>query len=208
MLHLDRHRRAIQVAIDLEFTSFDSPELLSIGLCAKTGEELYLELDLSEPVNQRTLSRSSTFVEDTVLTQFGMIPGAAVRWDQVGGRLARWLEDLRGEEIQLVHDYPLDFELLVFSISSSSAGFDALLGRLKPVMVGDIVEDHAWAISEAQGLFRHHALADARALAASVWGDDYRHTSRVDPDASHDLQHDGQADELSAQGKTTKVQPH
>jgi hypothetical protein len=176
--NLDRPKRTIQVAIDIEFTSFESPELLSIGMCAKTGEELYLELDVNEPVNQRTLSRSSTFVQDTVLSQFGMVPGAAVRWDQVGIRLVRWLEELGADEVQLVHDYPLDFELLAFSVSSSPASTDALLRRLKPVMVGDIIEDDSWAPSEAHGLFRHHALADARALASSLWGRNFSLTMR------------------------------
>ena len=149
--------------MDIEFTDFVRPDLISIGLVAEDGREFYAE---------RTDYRSAEcndFVRATVLPLLGRVPGAACRRPVLTRRLRQWLEALP-EPATIVFDYELDWLLLA----------DACLGRehQKPLAyVGETLHLDKFAIThpvfeQAQNHTYtlawppHHALADARALRA------------------------------------------
>jgi len=68
------------VFIDCEFTDLADPKLLSIGLVADDGRELYIEL-----------TGASTFVLDTVVPQFGLMPHQETSLIDIGKRVGDWL---------------------------------------------------------------------------------------------------------------------
>jgi hypothetical protein len=59
------------IFLDTEFTSFDHPELISMGLVGEDGREFYAE----RTDYQR--DACSDFVLETVLPLLGRVPGAA-----------------------------------------------------------------------------------------------------------------------------------
>ena len=52
--------------LDTEFTSFQSPATLSVGLVTANGAELYLGVDQDSAWGRRTLAASSQFVREVV----------------------------------------------------------------------------------------------------------------------------------------------
>jgi len=74
------------VFIDCEFTDLADPKLLSIGLVADDGRELYVELS-----GDSHLTSASTFVLDTVAPQFGLVPHQETSLIDIGKRVGDWL---------------------------------------------------------------------------------------------------------------------
>jgi len=68
--------------LDTEFTDLNAPRLLSIGMTSKTGAEFYSEIDLGLEEGQLRRTASTDFVQDVVLSQWGMIDGGKTR---IGG---------------------------------------------------------------------------------------------------------------------------
>lgn len=95
------------IFIDCEFTSIESPELLSIGLVADDGRELYIEL-----TGESHLTGASAFVLDTVVQQFGLVPHAVATMEELGRRVGAWLIDLDIDSVDVAYDYHTDFDLL------------------------------------------------------------------------------------------------
>lgn len=144
------------VFLDTEFTSFDEPYLISAGLVAD-GRELYFELEGITP------SICAHFVQQTVLPLLG---GPVLRPIEVSNQLAAFLSPC-GAEVTLVCDAPrYDIELLRPFLPASLAWNYAV-----PSFADAAHEDNFnRALERAfQGLRRHHALDDARAL-AQAWG--------------------------------------
>lgn len=155
------------IFIDCEFTGFTKPELLSIGLVTLDGQELYLEIAGSSP-----FTWASTFVLDTVRPQFGLMPRAVNTREQMGEIMGAWLLGLNKSTVDIVYDYHADFDLLEQSLQCAGM-WNQLKGMLQPTHVGymlghPVVEaamHKSWLDSfAANGIERHHALADARAL--------------------------------------------
>lgn len=157
------------VFIDCEFTGMEEgePELLSIGLVADDGGELYIEL-----TGESHLTGASTFVLDVVATQFGLMPHAVESQIELGQRVGAWLLDLEQASIDVAYDYHTDFDLLERALQCAGL-WSRLKDVIKPTHIGyltghDIVEaamERSWADSfDVDGIARHHALADARAL--------------------------------------------
>lgn len=155
------------VFIDSEFTSFEMPELLSIGLVADDGGELYVEL-----AGKSHLTRASTFVLDTVVPQFGRMPRAVANHQELGQIVGAWLLDFRRPWIDIAYDYHTDFDLLEQALQGAGL-WARLKDVLRPTHIGYIIGlveveaamQSSWADSFARlGIERHHALADARAL--------------------------------------------
>ena len=155
---------------DCEFTDLEAPELLSVGIVAERGDELYVEL--LDPTLER---HASDFVLETVLPMFGGIPGArATSYLELAGRICEFLLSLGGR-VQLVFDYETDRQLLEHALMRSP-GWPELQSRLSwefaPAAaydsdIGATAMEEMWRREEAAGLGRHHALADARALRAA-----------------------------------------
>lgn len=155
------------IFIDCEFTSIETPQLLSIGLVADDGRELYVEL-----AGESHLMRASTFVLDTVVPQFGLMPQAVATKEELGQLVGAWLLDFQHSSIDVAYDYHADFDLLEQALQC--AGMRQLLNDvLRPTHIGYLIDQvnvkaamhRSWADSFARhGIERHHALADARAL--------------------------------------------
>lgn len=156
--------------IDCEFTDLYEPDLLSVGIVAEAGQELYLEL-LDEVLEQR----SSTFVHNTVLPMFGLIAGArAASYLELATRASDFLLSLE-EPIRLIFDYATDRELLEHALQQAPRWpeLKALVSwEFAPAAahqsdVGAIAMENIWRDEPVSGLGRHHALADARALCSA-----------------------------------------
>lgn len=155
------------VFIDSEFTSFEMPELLSIGLVADDGRELYVEL-----AGESHLAFASAFALDTVVPQFGRMPQAVASKQELGQIVGAWLLEFKHSVIDIAYDYPTDFDLLKQALRGAGL-WARLKGILRPTHIGYIIGlveveaalQSSWADSYARhGIERHHALADARAL--------------------------------------------
>jgi hypothetical protein len=148
-----------RVFVDTEFTDLWSPELISIGLAAEGGKNLYIEI-APDPAGATGWAPASCsrFVQQVVIP---MLEGGrfACSRCEASERTLNWLESIAGG-VELVSDSAVDFHLL-----HELWGPGRLPGNLR----GERVE-HAHGggkprcASTHEGLRRHHALDDAIAL--------------------------------------------
>ena len=160
---------SLHVFIDCEFTDLASPQLLAIGLVTDDGRELYAELgDASH------WRRASTFVLDTVVPQFGLVPYQEASLIDIGHRVGDWLLQVGSTPILVCYDYHADMDLLEYVLKLAGRWWP-LEPMLQPTHLGYLLGDpdvevamrESWAASfRKDGTARHHALADARALGA------------------------------------------
>lgn len=157
---------AMNVFIDTEFSSMNAPELLSIGLVTDDGTECYVEIaDERISVN--------AFVRGKVLPQWGLMPVQVRSSIELGRHVDSWLSSLgRRAPVAVVHDYETDFVLLRDALLSamcwgrwSKVLVSHQVGFLSRAPISNEAMDASWTASmQRDGIGRHHALADARAL--------------------------------------------
>ena len=178
------------ILFDTEFTQFRDGELLSIGLVVAPAKGMGSPV---EPASSASIdprwafyaevddaalhARASAFCQQGVLPQRGRIPGAACRsLQELGTRLGAWLA-ARDRRLILGYDYKLDWRFLEAALVAAGQ-WDALRSRLMGVDVAEALADpacrHAAQGAQAElaspapgALQAHHALADARVLAAA-----------------------------------------
>lgn len=179
----------IHLYVDSEFTSLERPKLISFAAVTDDSRECYIEVDLEGRRGKVMVSESSTFVIDTVLPQLRRYPTAIVPSDQVGHRLADWLLEFGAQTIYVTYDYSTDFDLMERALRDAGR-WDDLSGVLEPTHVAYLLGqpeveeamERSWAQSFVDdGLERHHALADARALRAGF------HAAHGSPAANDDV---------------------
>ncbi|SFC21674.1 hypothetical protein SAMN05216344_111100 [Polaromonas sp. OV174] len=169
------------VFLDTEFTDLLQPQLLSLGLAALDGRELYAELDLTTSIGKARVKASTDFVRHgCVLDQWGLVPGSSGTEWEMGRRAGEWLIGLAAEagtKVEVAFDYSTDYELLECAVRESGI-WDQVRDAVIPVNVNSITGtiDGELAAEECfrelgkrggRGLKRHHALADALALRAA-----------------------------------------
>lgn len=158
----------MRIFLDTEFVQGRrGPIFLSAAFLANAGPALYSEMPLDEA--RAVLARHpNRFVIEHVLPQFGVKPG--VPWAELPSRLAAWLDELGAAEAEVVYDYNLDF-LLVEQLLARMDVQPAI--QLHPAHVGYLADDpggkaaaeSCWHASKvAEGIGKHHALADVYAL--------------------------------------------
>ncbi len=155
------------IYLDTEFSSLSAPELLSIGLVADNGSECYGELAPDR-------LQVNAFVRQKVLSQWGRMNGSAASTAQLGIRVSAWLSTLESNSINVVYDYDADFELLQSALRAAGLWYrwsEVLrpfkVGYLARMPISNEAMDLSWTDSSRHdGIHRHHALADARALRA------------------------------------------
>ena len=168
----------MMIFLDTEFTSLLEPQLLSLGMVSADGaREHYVELDLDSELGQARYAASGDFVRYGVLDLFGLVSGARVTADEMGHRTAEWLIAMAGEcggAIDIGFDYSTDYELMEQVIRECG-----IWGRVRevvrPINVasltgtidGELAAEQRFRELAQRGLARHHALADAHALAAA-----------------------------------------
>lgn len=152
---------------DTEFTDFRDCELLSLGAISQDGQHrIYLE------VQDFNRDKCSAFVWDVVLPQFGRVPEAMIRKDQLKERLLAFFASLP-RSVQIAVDSQYDCNLL----------YDSFGGKWPPNLSGWIdlnaINDFE-AFQQGVTRFRrrtgkpeHHALFDAEAHRAGwlAWQD-------------------------------------
>ena len=168
----------MRVFLDTEFTNLENPQLLSIGLVSDVDLECYIELDLESTTGQKRISGATPFVLMNVLSQWNRERVESDVTEHLGFAAACWLERMGehfSDRIELVYADKVDADLLEESLRSAGSRWSRIQHRLQWSIVsylhGEQVVNYAmrasWASSlEHQGIGRHHALADARALAA------------------------------------------
>lgn len=164
------------VLLDTEFTDLLDPQLLSLGLVSADGAlEHYVELDLSTDIGRQRHKAVSDFVRYGVLDLWGLVPGALATEQEMGRRTGEWLlaraaeSGTRGE---VGFDYPTDYELMEAVICEAGL-WERVCEVVMPVNVGaitgtidgELAAETCYRQLRPRGLGRHHALADARALA-------------------------------------------
>lgn len=145
------------VFLDTEFTDFEKPELISIGLAANGAPDFYAER------TDYPRERCSSFVLNEVIPLLGRAPNAACDVSELARRLMEWF-DLLPEAAIILYDFEEDWNLLRVA-----------LGGELPAKVGahqlvdqKIFRHSAYKLGEVLTYTLdwppHHALADAQAL--------------------------------------------
>ena len=143
------------IFLDTEFTSLEEPYLVSAGLIAGN-REIYFEIAGISP------AICSPFVQTNVLPLLG---SSRLRAIEIATQLAEFLAPC-GPEVTFFCDAPrYDIELLMPFFPAGLRWKCAVPSFENPEceQIFDIAKETAFA----SGLRRHHALDDARALAAA-----------------------------------------
>lgn len=161
--------------LDCEFTSLESPLLLSMGMVTLSGRQFYCEYDLQCEHGSQLVRRAGDFVHSTVLPMFTVVAGAAVATpEQFALRLLSWIEELPAP-VHVGYDYGVDFGLLE-DVLLKAGVWERVNRSLVPMHLGYLwgaydceeAAQKVWADMEMRsGLRRHHALSDAMALRAA-----------------------------------------
>lgn len=172
----------MDIFLDCEMTSIESPSLLSVGLVTSGGRRCYAELDLATPIGRHRLAQTPWDVREIVIDgRWCLVPGASCDSDaSIGRKVGRWLLEeavqTSGGRLGLLHDYDLDLEILNgalkrggvwsrLSVLVSAHYIAKETGEFGPQLAAEATIDDL-ALSN-QPLERHHALADALALRAA-----------------------------------------
>lgn len=167
----------MRVFLDTEFTGFNKPSLLSVGLVSESGGESYVELDMESDVGRRRRVASTKYVRTNVLSQWCRVPGAGCSdEEEIGQRAGNWLLSLVQQvgTIELVYEDKIDADLLESALREADMWATlqphlqwSIASYLREQQIVDDAMTASWTQSASQhGLARHHALADARALRA------------------------------------------
>ena len=164
------------VFLDTEFTDLLRPQLLSLGLVTSDlAHEHYTELDLSTDVGKARQKAAGDFASFEVLDQWGAVAAAkATEWE-MGRSAGEWLVARAAEaggRVEVAYDYAADMELLEAVIREARlweqvgpvimpVNVDQLTGTID----GELAAEECFREMKKRGLRRHHALADAHALA-------------------------------------------
>ena len=148
------------IFMDTEFTDFDYPQLISIGLVSESGERFYAEMS-----NGWSRGGCSAFVAKTILPQLTAGEFLQERC-YAGRRLADWLAELGGP-VRVVTDAPgYDWVLMLELLTGMMPGnLDPeplpFYSDCFPGLVPLLQEARRRAFATAPA---HHALNDAEAL--------------------------------------------
>jgi len=154
--------KPLLIFLDTEFSSFEHPRLISIGMAAESGEEFYAEL-----ADDWQRWHCSDFVKRHVLT---LLEGGRHRIDKETARQRAfdWLTGF-GRTVRIVSDAPdYDYKLLLrllgrplpANLHPAPLCFDSVYF---PVDLRPCIQD-ARSRNHKDGKPEHHALNDARSL--------------------------------------------
>lgn len=155
----------MKIYFDTEFTSLDSIvdyKLISAGFVAENDQEFYFEL-----THHYDESECSFFVQEAVLPHLNH-KKCGMTEAEARIKMKEWIESFK-EPVELCSDAPgYDWPLL-YDIFSVNDGWPTNLVR-KPVNVNNhAIQQGIESYFECQPMaIRHHALWDARALAAAT----------------------------------------
>lgn len=141
------------IFLDTEFTNLVKPTLISIGLVAENGQELYLEN------MEFRLEDCSEFVRKVVLPQLGKAPDSRVNRQELKKRLLGWFNQFNDcGGVIVASDYNGDWTLLCDALDDEIPawiGHGNIWDHLNDLLVEQFFME--------TGLSDHHALHDAKA---------------------------------------------
>ena len=146
------------IFLDTEFTDFNDPDLISIGLVDEAGREFYAE---STEYRQEACS---DFVRQVVIPLLGETKNRVVgNYFEIAKQLNEWLKHYT-DEITIAIDYLGDWQLLVKLLTLVPE--EELVQNVKGLNIyGDLdimALEYYWLEVDAFGHKEHHALYDAR----------------------------------------------
>lgn len=157
----------IRVFLDTEFTSFDKPKLISLGMVAETGQEIYAELS-----DGWQNLECSEFTSTDVLPQLTRQPEAQTKRTELKVRLQQWLLQLAPPPVcvKVIFDADTDWRLLFEACGNlNTANLDVqpewleMPGSAMQLRCNDLLEAYFGTHGP-----RHNALVDARGLSWAV----------------------------------------
>lgn len=154
----------MRVWVDTEFSDFQQPKLISIGLVSECGEELYVVIAEGQQGGWRRSDCLEWVVEHIVPT---LEIEFMVTIEEAARRVRDYLVRVRDEAgVDVYADYSTDLALVRSLLLSSGFDYSAVGGiatwhRHPLGMYGQSVADEILERSR-----RHHALDDARAYRA------------------------------------------
>jgi hypothetical protein len=152
------------VFIDSEFSSLESPALVSFGAVTAEGQTFYVELAQDAQVAY------SGFVQQNVLP---LLENSPTPRERAAGQFVSWLRDLAdGRPVRLISDSGFDRWALSDLLAAEDAP-DGVLWQRAPVAYAELDR-----LSEELRLRRHHALDDALALRCAVLGESVSELAR------------------------------
>ncbi len=141
-----------QLFVDSEFTGFKSPQLISIGVVALSGEEFYAEVEF--PIDE-----CSEFVRATVLPLLNQDKRYSLA--ELKCELSSWIEAVRqGGPILICYDSEYDRTMLRQIFENDTP--NGLVFRNLGASYVNKIKMYEWHVKHKQP--EHHALHDARAL--------------------------------------------
>jgi hypothetical protein len=142
-----------KIFIDTEFTDFNDPQLISIGLVAESGEEFYAEVPYD-------LKRCSSFVCDVVIPLLDNSPESRISFDDLYMRISNWLRIIRpnNDPIEICFDYQTDWDLFARALDNRVPAW--CQSRLVARNINELLR---YNFHKKNQLPEHHALNDARA---------------------------------------------
>ncbi|WP_370663475.1 3'-5' exoribonuclease domain-containing protein [Massilia rhizosphaerae] len=144
------------VFIDTEFTNFEKPELISIGLVTLDRDEFYAEVEYS-------LEACTDFVRNTVVPLLSSSEKYSLAELKV--RLSAWVEEIKkGEPVVLCFDSDYD-RMMLEIIFENNFPTGVSFQRLGASYINKI-KQYEYHVRTKQ--VEHHALHDARALRYSL----------------------------------------
>lgn len=173
-------KKVLRVFFDTEFTDFVNMDMISIGMVAETGQELYKEnLDFIE-------NWSSQWVKDNVYPLLDKNKFGAKRF-QIAVAIEEFVDALECDEVEFCADYHGDLDILknllelaqlskphklvnfrnaiyeaASKFVSDTGGSDSSYQNLIKKAMGDFEQQFEQFFVET-GQIQHHALSDARA---------------------------------------------
>lgn len=176
-----------KIFIDTEFTDFIASELISLGAVSDDGQhEFYVE------ITDYNKKLESSFVKENVIPLLDN-QKHGMTYQRASLALYRWIESLPFDKIEIVADYPTDWDLFHGLL------FESLPDKVEPELFNAVkdlrvrvsmeelgltgLSDSAMGFKQGATLFifrtsqnqyfidtnkaRHHALTDAKALRQS-----------------------------------------
>ena len=141
------------IFLDTEFTSFESPQLISIGIAASTGEDFYAEVPFPT-------TSASPFVRDVVIPLLNNDPQAYCPFEELHVRVRNWLTVVTtGVGIVLCFDSHYDESLFRSIFDGYPPGF--LRFRNVDRNINELLRHE---FHTKNSLPEHHALNDAQAM--------------------------------------------
>jgi hypothetical protein len=140
------------IFFDTEFTEFENPELISIGLASSSGKEFYAEVPF-------THASCSQFVIDIVMPLLSSTSQPSLEYLQLN--LLNWLNAIRNDEPVIVcFDSNYDKRLLLKLFSNNLPNF-IILREIGYRQIDGLKRADFY---RKNNLSEHHALNDAMAL--------------------------------------------